>query len=249
MAPFMAKLCAVAYRGQPREQQMTQHAPSRSPAEAAAEAVKAYIRMHRAKLARDGEILALLLPERFQSGEVRDLQRHIIERLASENTTLRRERDSLRHARDGATRLGEGVKQAVLDLVDARSFEDVIAIAKSSGLRMGAERAALCVEGEESARPKGSTGVRLIASGLVDALLGKGESVAVLSSGGSVLLGNGDCRSLAAFRLKIGDPAALYVIGARDEHRFDDEQMIADLTYFARALERAIRAWLDLPKF
>jgi len=228
---------------------MTEHAPSRSQAEAAAEAVKAYIRMHRAKLARDGEILALLLPERFQSGEIRDLQRHIIERLAGENATLRRERDGMRLARDGAMRLGDGVKQAVLDLVDARSFEDVIAIAKSSGARFGADRAALCVEGEESARPKGTTGIRLIASGLVDALLGRDGAAAVLSSGSSVLLGNGDCRSLATFRLKIGDPAALYVIGAREERRFDDEQMIADLTYFARALERAIRAWLDLPKF
>ena len=90
--------------------------------------------------------------------------------------------------------------------------------------------------------------MRLIASGLVDALLGN-QTVAMLSSGGSVLLGNGECRSLAAFRLKIGAILpALYVIGAREEHRFDSEEMIFDLSYFVRALERAIRAWLDLPK-
>src|ERR1700691_384695 len=122
--------------------------------------------MHRAELARDGEILALLLPERFQSGEIRDLQRHIIERLASGNATLRAERDGLRSAREGVVRLGDGVRRAVLDLVDARSFEEVIAIAKSSGTQFGAERATLCVEGEESARPNGSTGVRLIAGGM-----------------------------------------------------------------------------------
>lgn len=229
---------------------MTESAPSRAPAEAAAEAVKAYIRMHRARLSRDGEILALLLPERFAAGEVRDLQRHIIERLAGENTALRAERDALRNAGERAFHLGDGVRQAVLDLVDARSFEDVIAIARSSGARFGAERAALCVEGEESSRPKGSAGVRLIASGMADALLGKDGAAALLSTGGNVLLGNGggECRSLAAFRLKIGDPASLYVVGAREEHRFDSEELIADLTYFARALERAIRAWLDLPK-
>jgi uncharacterized protein YigA (DUF484 family) len=246
----MATLCAVEVEGQSREQQMTERASSRVPAEAAAEAVKAYIRMNRAKLARDTEILALLLPERFQSGEIRDLQRHIIERLAGENTALRAERDGLRHARERAVHLGDGVRHAVLDLVDARSFEEVIQIAKSSGARFGAERAALCVEGEESARPKGSTGVRLIASGVVDALLGKEGTSAVLSTGGSVLFGNGgsECRSIAAFRLKIGDPAALFVIGARGEHRFDNELLISDLIYFARALERAIRAWLDLPK-
>jgi uncharacterized protein YigA (DUF484 family) len=229
---------------------MTERAPSRPPAESAAEAVKAYIRMHRAKLSRDGEILALLLPERFASGEIRDLQRHIIERLSGENAALRSERDAMRNAGQQAVHLGYGVRQAVLDLVDARSFEEVIAIAKLSGARFGAERAALCVEGEESSRPKGSTGVRLIASGMADALLGEAGTVAVLSTGGNVLLGQGggECRSLAAFRLTIGEPAALYVIGARDEHRFDSEELIADLTYFARALERAIRAWLDLPK-
>lgn len=226
---------------------MTKRAASHTQALAAAEAVKAYIRLHRAQLARDGEILALLLPERFASGQVRDLQRHIIERLTSESATLRAERDALRNARDGAAHLGSGVRQAVLDLVDARSFEDVIAIAKSSGVRFGAERAALCVEGEESAR--GSTGVRLIASGTADALLGQ-EGGAVLTSGGNVLFGHGggEFRSLAAFRLMIGEPAALYVLGAHAEHRFDSEELISDLIFFARALERAIRAWLDLPK-
>jgi hypothetical protein len=249
-ASFMAKLRAVIFRGQSREQQMTERAPSRAPAEAAAEAVKAYIRMHRAKLSRDGEILALLVPDRFASGEIRDLQRHIIERLAADNAALRTERDALRNAGEHAVHLGDGVRQAVLDLIDARSFEDVIAIAKSSGIRFGAERAALCVEGEEPARPKGCTGVRLIASGMVDALLGKGDASAVLATGGNVLLGHGggECRSIAAFRLMIGDPAALYVVGARAEHRFDSKELIADLIWFARALERAIRAWLDLPK-
>jgi hypothetical protein len=247
---FMAKLRAVIFRGQLREQQMTERAPSRSPADSAAEVVKAYIRTHRARLSHDGEILALLLPERFASGEIRDLQRHIIERLAAENGALRAERDALRNAGQHAVHLGDGVRQAVLDLVDARNFEDVIAIAKSSGVRFGAERAALCVEGEESARPKGCIGVRLIASGTVDALLGREGAATVLATGGNVLLGQGggECRSIAAFRLRIGDPAALYVVGAREERRFDSKVMIADLTWFARALERAIRAWLDLPK-
>ncbi len=36
--------------------------------------------------------------------------------------------------------------------------------------------------------------------------------------------------------------------GARSEGRFEGEETTADLSFFARALERAIRAWLDLPK-
>ena len=54
--------------------------------------------------------------------------------------------------------------------------------------------------------------------------------------------------SLAAYRLRIGRLAALYVLGAAAEGRFEERECEADLGYFARALERAIRAWLDLPK-
>jgi uncharacterized protein YigA (DUF484 family) len=229
---------------------LSERAPQRAPAEAAAEAVKAYIRMNRTRLARDGELLALLLPERFAGQDVGDLQRHIIEKMANENASLRAERDRLRHARKRSIQLGEGVRQAVLNLVDARSFEEVIAVAKSSAAVFGAERAAICVEGEESARPKGATGVRLIAAGLAAAVLGRDGREVVLSGGGTLLLGAGgaECRSIAAFRLVIGDPAALYVLGAREPRRFESEHQVRDVAFFARALERAIRAWLDLPK-
>jgi uncharacterized protein YigA (DUF484 family) len=229
---------------------LSERAPSRAPAEAAAEAVKAYVRTNRARLVRDGELLALLLPERFPNDDVRDLQRHIIEKIASDNATLRAERERLKSARALASQLGEGVRQAVLDLVDARSFDEVIAVARSTAETFGAHRAAICVEGEDSARPRGATGVRLIAPGLAAAVLGRDGKEVVLSGGGNVLLGagGGDCKSIAAFRLVIGDPAALYVLGAREPRRFENEQLTRDLAFFARALERAIRAWLDLPK-
>jgi uncharacterized protein YigA (DUF484 family) len=231
---------------------VSDRAESRAPAEAAAEAVKAYIRMNRARLAADGELLALLLPERFAAGEVRDLQRFVIERLTGENAALRAERDGLRGARAQAVRLGDGVRRATLDLIDARSFEEAIAIATSSAEAFGADRASLCVEGEEGAAPTGTKGVRLIAPGTIAAVLGCEGMGAILSGGGETLLGpgGGECRSLAAFRLKIGrdTPAALYVLGARAEGRLESEQAEADLAFFARALERAIRAWLDLPR-
>lgn len=229
---------------------MSERAQSRAPAEAASEAVKAYIRMNRGRLARDGELLALLLPERFADADVRDLQRYAIEKLASENAALRAERAGLLGTRERTLRLGLGVQRAVLDLVDARSFEEAIAVAKSSAQIFGVDRAALCVEGKDAARPKGASGVRLIGRGLADALLGPGGTASVLSGGGHLLLGTGggECKSIAAFRLKIGAPAALYVVGARAAHRFDHEDLMGDLAFFARALERAIRAWLDLPK-
>ena len=231
---------------------MGSRAISRAPAQSAAEAVKAYIRSNRARLVADGELLALLVPERFHSGEVRDLQHYVIERLASENAALRAERDALRGARAQAARLGEGVRRATLDLVDARSFEEVISIAASAAGAFGADRASLCVEGEAGAAPTGTTGVRLVAPGTISALLGRETRSVILSEGGHILLGpeGVECRSLAAYRLRIGHetPVALYVVGAQAEGHFEGFEAEADLAFFARALERAISAWLDLPK-
>jgi uncharacterized protein len=226
---------------------MNDRAESRDPAIAAAQAVKAYIRMHREKLAEDGELLGLLLPDRFGDRRVRDLQHHVIERLTAENAALRAERDGLKS--DRSVRLGDGVRRLVLDLIDARSFEEAIAVATAAAPAFGADKVALCVE-SETAAPSGCEGVRLIAPGTTRAVLGPDSPGAVLAGGGAALLGAPECKSLAVFRLRIGrdTPAALYVLGARSDGRFEGEETAADLSFFARALERAIRAWLDLPK-
>ena len=55
----------------------------------AEEALRAYIRLNSKRLAADGDLLAMLLPDRFAAGEVRDLQRHVIEKLRAENASLR----------------------------------------------------------------------------------------------------------------------------------------------------------------
>lgn len=226
---------------------MSDRAESRDPALAAAQAVKAYIRMHREKLAEDGELLGLLLPQRFGDARVRDMQSFVIERLCAENAALRAERNGLKS--DRSVRLGDGVRKLVLDLIDTRSFEEAIAVATAAAPAFGADRVALCVEGENAA-PRSCEGVRLIAHGTTLAVLGRDGSGAVLSGGGEALLGASDCKSIAVFRLRVGreTPAALYVLGARSEGRFEGEETAADLSFFARALERAIRAWLDLPK-
>jgi uncharacterized protein YigA (DUF484 family) len=232
---------------------MSDRAEARDPSEAAAQAVKAYIRMHREKLTADGELLSLLLPVRFgkTEGEIRDLQSFVIDRLKAENATLKAERDGLIASQHRSSSLNEGVRRYVLDLIDARSFGEAIAVAIAAAPAFGADKAAFCVEGEEGAAPTGTEGVRLISPGTVMAVLG-GEAGAILSGGGEILLGpsGAHCKSLAAFRLKIGKdtPSALYVLGAKEQGRFEGAETESDLKYFARALERAIRAWLDLPK-
>jgi uncharacterized protein len=222
------------------------------PVRAAADAVKAYIRMHRSQLAADGELLALLLPERAGLGEARDLQRFIIEKLATENAALRAERDALVGRQSAGVRLGEGVRRFVLDLIDARSFAEAIALTLAAAPAFGADRTAICVEADGGAAPTRTEGVRLIPEGTIDAVLGRDGKGVILSGGGELLLGGEGrgCRSLAAFRLKIGPeaPPALWVLGAAAAGAFDRDDATEDLGFAARALERAIRAWLALPR-
>ncbi len=229
---------------------MTERAEVRNASEAAATAVKTYIRLNREKLAADGELLALLLPRRFAGSEIGDLQQHVIEKLRDENASLRAERDGLAGARDQAAKLGENVRLLVLELLDARSFDEAIAVAVRAGAQLGADRAALCVEGEGAA-PKNCDGVRMIAPGTSAALLGENVAGTVLTGGGALLLGPAarDCRSVAVFCLRMGGnrPALLYVLGARESGRFEGAERV-ELAFFAKALERSIRAWLDLPK-
>jgi uncharacterized protein YigA (DUF484 family) len=229
---------------------MNERAEARTPAKAAAEAVKAYVRLHRDKLSRDGELLSLLLPERFAERGVGDLQRYIIERLREENTALRNERDGLKGVREQVIRIGEAAQMTILDLLDARTFEEAIRIAVNAASAFGASCAAFCVEGDGAA-PKRCEGVRIVAPGTSVDVLGPEVRSAVLSNGGALLLGapGRDCHSIAAFRLQVGreTPVLLYVLGAREPGRFQGDEQI-DLAFFARALERSIRAWLDLPR-
>ena len=146
-------------------------AKSRLPAQEAADAVKAYLRMHREDVAQDAELLALLLPERFpESGNVRDYQHFIIEKLRGENAKLRGERDGLKKLTESAVNLREGVRALVLELVSARSFEDVVAIATSAPKALVADRVSLGIESAEAMSLPGIASVRLLPLGLVDSL-------------------------------------------------------------------------------
>jgi uncharacterized protein YigA (DUF484 family) len=228
---------------------MSEAAPKREPAEAIAEVVKTYLRMNRKRLAQDGELLSLLLPERFEDGSVRDFQRFVIERLSAEIVSLKAERDAVKAKPN--LNLGEGVRRHLLDLIDARSFSEAIAVGLNAAPGFGADVAAFCIESDGIAKTS-TEGVRLIPEGTIEAVLGREASGAILSGGGDLLLGPGGtrCKSLAAFRLRIGrsTPGALFVLGAYTDNAFENDALESDLRYFARALERAIRAWLDLPK-
>ncbi len=181
--------------------------------------------------------------------EVADLQLYTIERLTAENAALRAERNGLKFERG----LGEGVRRLLLDLLDARTFEEAIAAGHRLGPGLWRRSRRHLYRRRRQSRHHRRCGRRAAdRTGLVSGILGPDGTGVILSSGGEVLLGpgGGDCKSLAVFRLRIGHdtPAAVYVLGARAAGCFEGEEIAAEIGFFARALERAIRAWLDLPK-
>jgi uncharacterized protein len=226
---------------------MSEIAPSRSAAETADAAVKAYIRMNRERLAADGELLSLLAPDRGADNGTIDFCAYALEKLRADNQALRAERDALKSLKDRGARLSDGVRRAVLDLIEARSFTETVAAATAAAAAFGADRAVFCLESGAAVVPP-CEGLRRIAPGTVTAVVGPEGAGAILSGGGELLFGRTGYRSIAAFRVALHGQPALYVLGSLAEGRFEGRDCEAELGYFARALERAIRAWLDLPK-
>lgn len=74
---------------------MSESAESLAPE--ADEAVRAYIRMNRVRLAQDSAFLIALLPERFDGG-VHDMQRYLIDKLRAENAALKSKLEAVERA-------------------------------------------------------------------------------------------------------------------------------------------------------
>lgn len=220
------------------------------PIDAATEAVKAYLRMHHARIAEDTELLAFLVPERFgAASNVSDFQSVVIERLRAENARLKAERDGLRGSSSRAALVREGLRRLLLDLIAARSFEETVHIAADAASALAADCVTLGVESTDA--PVTAPGLCLLPQGLADRLIERDAAGALMKGGSHEVLFGADkiIGSVAVFRLRIGPktPPVLYAVGSQNEERFDDEAETREIAYFVRALERAMRTWLDLP--
>lgn len=222
-----------------------------APAEAAAEAVKAYLRQHKERIVEDVELLALLPLERFgENANVADFQRFVIEKLIAENTALKAARDGLRFPSARAELMREGVRKLVLDLIDARGVEQAIAVATGAASALKADAVALGVESKAPLRT-GQQGMSLLPLGLSDGLIERDAAGALIKGGAHLALfaASEELNAVAVYRLDLGPhmPPALYAVGARDAGRFDDSGETHEMIYFVRTLERTIRAWLEQP--
>jgi uncharacterized protein YigA (DUF484 family) len=228
-----------------------ERAESLAPELAAAEAVKAYLRLNRGRL-NDAEMMALLLPERFgDAANIHDYQRFVIDRLLAENAALKAECSGLRRSSDRASLTREGVRRLVLQLIAARGLADVVAVATEAAETLGADQVSLGIESQASIS-FGQQNMCILPPGLADSLIAR-EAAGALLKGlipPALFPGHPALQSVAAFRLRLGarGPSALYAVGSENGERFDDDSETREIAYFVRALERAIAAWLEPPR-
>lgn len=231
------------------------------PAALSADLVAGYLRRHPEFLAEHPELLDVLLPPARSdltaagSGVV-DLQQAMVFRWRAEAERLRRLCDELISNGRANVVIQRRIHEALLALLAARSFEHLMeTIGTDLPVLLDLDAVYLCVEqSDKSFTQVCLHGVRSLAPGTIDQLMGPSRAVALRSqrSGEAVLFGPaaGIVASDALLRLNISSatPPALLALGSRDPEHFSEGQGTDLLQFLARSLEHVIRAWLELPE-
>lgn len=225
------------------------------------ETVKAFIRANPEVIADDPELLGVIIPASYsEDGIVYDMQRFAIDRLKAQSDEVVRQRDRAMNALRINAAVGAQMQNAILAVLEARNFEDMIRIVTEKlGPILDMDRIVLCMEETQEGLIDDMTavekiGVRIMPECGVDALLGEGGNTVLEAEthGPALAFGpNGrDMKSYALVRLAVSSiaPPGLLAIGSKSPHTFDPRQATDQLEFLARVLERQVRAWLSLPE-
>lgn len=217
--------------------------------------VAAYLRRYPDFLIENPDLLEVLAPAPLDHGEgVVDLQRFLVERLRQQVAELGRAHDELLAAGRANLAAEARVHRAVLALLSATSFEHLIELVTTDlAVILDLDVVALGVEqATEELPPVRLDGLVQLQPGAVDGLIGRSRSIAfdgapdradsLFGAAGSLV------KSHALIRLSISrkTPPALLALGSRRGELFRQGQRTEPLCFLARALERSIRAWLNL---
>jgi uncharacterized protein YigA (DUF484 family) len=225
--------------------------PTLGPAE-----VVAYLRQHPDFLVDHPELLEVLTPPSVRRGErVVDMQQFMVQHQRAELARLRHQQRALIGTTRANLAAQSRVHQAVLALLAASSFEQLIQIVTTDlAALLDADVVTIGVEQIGPSRPRFSHhGVQLLETGTVERVLGPDRDALLQPdvSGDPKLFGDGAglVRSAAFLRLAVSPaaPAGLLCIGMRRPGKFHGGQGTELLSFLARALGVTIAAWLDLP--
>lgn len=220
------------------------------------EAVAAFLASHPTFLADHPDLLeTLILPEQRSPEGVVDLRGHLLQRQRDDIDRLKRQQRAIVSATRANLNTQHRIHSAILFLLDAESFEQLIqAIGTDLAVLLDLDAAVLSVEGDgASAPPPLHSGVRVLPPGTIGALLGDSDHrLEGDIEGDGTIFGPafGMVKSQALIRLDVSSatPPALLALGSRDPEMFQAGMRTELMGFLAHVLERCIRAWLDLPR-
>lgn len=220
-----------------------------------AEDVRAYLRDHPDFLVQNADLLHHLTPPSLDRGRgVVDLQAFMVERLRGEVRHLKDQQRALIGTTRANLNSQNRIHAAVLFLLDAQSFEQLIqTITTDLAVLLDLDVACLVIESNGYDTPHVQTsGVRVVEPGTVNRWLGKADVVLNADIQGDPALygpGAGLVRSEALIRLQVSSetPEGMLAFGSREPDTFHTGQGTELVGFLARVVERVIRGWLDLP--
>lgn len=181
-----------------------------------------------------------------------DLQSFMVDRLRNEVGRLKQgQKDIVSTARANESSL-QRVQTAILFLLDAASFEELIQIiANDLAVLLDVDIACLLVEsdGRELGPAAVANGVRLVDAGFLDHLTcGQDVVLEAKAAGDDTVFGSGAglVASQALVRLTISpeSPPCLLALGSRDADMFHPGMRADLIGFLGRVTERIIRSWL-----
>ncbi len=211
-------------------------------------------------LDQNPDALELLIPEkkRPKRGEVANFQTYMIDRLkADKEAAVATKRELIENSRANMNNQ-QRIHDAILHLLEARSFEEFIhCITMDLATFLDVDIAVLIVEADGEDIPHIQTnGIRIVPAGTVDSWM-NGHSVMLESniSGIEAIYGGGATlvKSQILLRIDISQgtmqttPPAILAFGARDGETFGEGQATDQILFLARVIERSFRTWLNLP--
>lgn len=219
--------------------------------------VKEFLMQRPEALADDLMLLSRIIPGvHEENGTVRDFQRCMIDRLSAQVADLHASNEAIMEATRMNAQAQLRVHEAVLALLEARTFDHFVeTVTQEVPSIIGVDRIVLCVEDPRETRALSTdvSGVHILPHGTIDRIVPPDQDVSLrnnIDSEDSIFgLEAGEVHSEALLRLRFSPsaPAGLLAVGAQEPDVFDPEQGVDLLNFLARAVERSVQTWLDLP--
>ena len=222
---------------------------------ASAEQVARYLREHPGFLCDHPELLSELdVPGRGDGAGVIDFQQVMVERLRGDVAEMAQARDDLVLTGRNNLQAQSRVHQAVLALMRAGSFEQLIEIVTVDlAVMLDLDVVTLGVERTDNELPPVRLGgLCQLEPDTVDAVIGRSRNILLRPDvGGDPLIfgaGAGLVASDALIRLRISrrTPMAMLALGSRQTDFFHPGQATELLNFLGQSVETSIRGWLNL---